>query len=247
MNANYVVRAVFFRYYPLRVSISPSAAAVYTNHPVTFVANISDGWWSVTISFYLNGTYTGASGWLDNTPEYNYTISPQPTLPGGQITWNFTPTSAGVYFINAYAEDSWPCGAWAFGSYLVVQDLPPVHSPVAAFTVSPQELCQHDSVFFNASGSMPGFDGDSECPISEYVWDFGDGYSGTNRTVAHVYDQTGNYTVTLTVRAAGIPYVDPQYIETNSTSMKIQIIQEPPLGDGTSLTGGGGAGACRLM
>lgn len=41
------------------------------------------------------------------------------------------------------------------------------------------------------------FDPDGQ--IVEYRWDFGDGSTGEGETVSHVYDASGEYTVTLSV------------------------------------------------
>ncbi len=64
--------------------------------------------------------------------------------------------------------------------------------------------------FANASGPYTGiiaieinfsadhsFDLDGN--INEYVWDFGDGTTGSGETISHIYTSSGNYTVTLTV------------------------------------------------
>lgn len=51
------------------------------------------------------------------------------------------------------------------------------------------------TVAFDASASIAPSGGS----IDAYAWDFGDGNSGTGRTVAHTYESDGEYTVTLTV------------------------------------------------
>jgi PKD repeat protein len=237
MNANYVLRAVYFKYHQLGVSINPLTATIYTNHPVTLLANISDGWWGVTITFYVNETKADAWFWLDNTPEWNFTASPQPRLPGGQIEWDFTPTSPGVYLVYAHAEDFWPYETKSLVAILTVHD--PPHSPVARFAAAPWESRSYEPVFFNASASLPGFDGDDECPVSWFSWNFGDGNSGIGKTITHVYDEPGNYTVTLTVMALGEPpYIDAHYVSINSMSTIIQVEQGLPVERGGGLSGG---------
>jgi hypothetical protein len=118
------------------------------------------------------------------------------------------------------------------GEYVVVATLALVpYSPVARFTENPEKPYAGQPVYFNASTSLPGFDGYVECPITEYDWDFGDGHLGTGITVTHVYDQPGNYLVTLTVYAPGIPpYIDPRYTGTNTTGTTQQIKQVLPVG-----------------
>jgi len=51
-------------------------------------------------------------------------------------------------------------------------------------------------MFFNASNS---YDPDEDDRIVSYLWDFGDGTSGSGITVEHIYSKAGNFSVTLTV------------------------------------------------
>lgn len=69
-----------------------------------------------------------------------------------------------------------------------VQTLP---SPVANFSVDPTCLFQ-PSEFKNKSSSTPGF-------ITEWNWNLGDGTLTNDSTPVHTYDNTGNYTVVLSV------------------------------------------------
>jgi PKD repeat protein len=47
---------------------------------------------------------------------------------------------------------------------------------------------------FNSSASN-----DPDGTITSYIWNFGDGTTGTGTMIAHTYNNIGNYTVTLTV------------------------------------------------
>jgi len=115
------------------------------------------------------------------------------------------------------------------GAGFIVTKIP--HSPIANFTESSETPRVYETVYFDASTSKPGFDGDDECPIIEYRWDFGDGTSGPGKTVRHIYEKPGNYTVTLTVHAPGIPpYIDPQYGGTNTTDTIQHVKQVIPVG-----------------
>jgi len=54
---------------------------------------------------------------------------------------------------------------------------------------------QNDKTFlFDGSGST-----DSDGEITKYIWDFGDGSTGTGISVTHSYWNSGNYNVSLTV------------------------------------------------
>lgn len=63
-------------------------------------------------------------------------------------------------------------------------------APVASFTYESDHL----AVAFDASEST-----DEDGTIESYVWDFGDGHTGSGVAPSHVYDDSGSYTVTLTV------------------------------------------------
>jgi PKD repeat protein len=68
-------------------------------------------------------------------------------------------------------------------------------APVAKFTYSPTAPAANiDDVNFN------GADSTSSSPIDDYVWDFGDGVTGTHGVVArHRYTAVGTFVVRLTI------------------------------------------------
>ena len=70
--------------------------------------------------------------------------------------------------------------------------------PTARFAFSPANPAAGDTVRFDASGSS-----DPDGTIVQYLWDFGDGATGTGKIVAHTYGAAGTYTVRLTVRDDG--------------------------------------------
>ena len=65
-----------------------------------------------------------------------------------------------------------------------------VTGPVAAFTASTGPGWAKS---FDASGSSGPY------ALKSYSWDFGDGQTGTGRTVSHTFTSAGNPTVTLTI------------------------------------------------
>lgn len=67
-----------------------------------------------------------------------------------------------------------------------------------AFTVTPTQPADHQSVFFDASTSTAP----ANNPISVYQWDFGDGDSGSGKTTTHAYDDPGTYFPKLTIKDA---------------------------------------------
>jgi PKD repeat protein len=70
----------------------------------------------------------------------------------------------------------------------------PNQPPVASFTFQPAKPKVGETVTFDASSSY-----DPDGSIRGYEWDFGDGARGTGRTVTHIYNSAGPYTVTLKV------------------------------------------------
>src|SRR5882672_11285213 len=73
---------------------------------------------------------------------------------------------------------------------------PPASSPTAAFTFSPQPASANAAVIFDASATQVG-SGASQ--IVSYNWTFGDGSSGTGKTVTHTFTAQGSFSVALTV------------------------------------------------
>ena len=74
--------------------------------------------------------------------------------------------------------------------------LPPASAPTAAFTFSPQPALANVPLQFDASSSQVG---SGATQIVSYNWTFGDGTSGTGKTVTHTFAAPNNYNVTLTV------------------------------------------------
>lgn len=86
--------------------------------------------------------------------------------------------------------------------------------PVAQFTANPKIGRSPLTVNFDASASY-----DPDGTISSYSWDFGDGTSGTGKTVSHTYTKIAVRTATLTVK-------DDDGIEASS-SQQIEITAAP--------------------
>jgi hypothetical protein len=73
--------------------------------------------------------------------------------------------------------------------------------PVANFNWFPSTPITNESITFNASSSLPGWNGTQTMPITEYRWNFGDGSitSTPNSTITHLYLFSGIFNVTLTI------------------------------------------------
>jgi PKD repeat protein len=64
-----------------------------------------------------------------------------------------------------------------------------------AFTVSNAAPGEGESVLFDATTSTSP----NNNPIAQYLWDFGDGASGSGPIVSHAFTRSGTFTVTLTL------------------------------------------------
>ena len=79
--------------------------------------------------------------------------------------------------------------------------------PVAVIDAIPAKVFTGQTVLLSGTGSL------DDSGIKHYVWRFGDGSSAERKeTVTHVYEQPGNYTVTLTVTDDGVPPLKDQAI-----------------------------------
>ena len=76
--------------------------------------------------------------------------------------------------------------------------------PVAYYEALPNEALQNEKVKFDADGSYQYADASSRQLVPddqlEYLWDFGDGTTGTGKVVEHPYPDIGIYHSKLTVR-----------------------------------------------
>jgi PKD repeat protein len=70
---------------------------------------------------------------------------------------------------------------------------PPGDAPKASFYFSPTAPRSEDDVFFDGSASTPS------ARLVNYLWDFGDGRTGSGKTARHHYEVPAAYTVKLTV------------------------------------------------
>jgi len=107
----------------------------------------------------------------------------------------------GNYTVSLNVTDNQ--GLWSRKSK-IISVLPP-GGPTAAFVWYPSSPTPNQTVTFDASGSLPGWNGTHHPPILTYTWDFGDGNitSLTAPVIYHLYSQPGNYTVMLTVVDSG--------------------------------------------
>jgi PKD repeat protein len=109
--------------------------------------------------------------------------------------------TAGNFTVTLNATNT--AGYWGIMSKLV--QVIPIGSPKANFTMSPAAPSCNQTLTFDASDSVLGWNGTIHPSIVLYTWSFGDGNttSTTAPVIYHAYSQKGNCTVTLTVTDAG--------------------------------------------
>jgi len=134
------------------------------------------------------------------------------TAAGVQSTHAFA--DAGDYMVTLTVTDSDSRTDTTSQSLTITAASTP---PQADFTVS-GDYTGGSNLAFNASAST----GDD----LTYHWDFGDGDTGRNSRIAHVYDGAGSYTVALTVTDAD------GYSDTASQSLTIDAAPQPVAADG---------------
>ncbi|HRN78869.1 MAG TPA: PKD domain-containing protein [Ferruginibacter sp.] len=151
-------------------------------------------------------------------PEPGFTPPPFICMPGGVAAfvnnssapdgasltyqWNFgdgsatstalNPThvygSTGPFDVTLRATSGFGCVATETQTLSVFYD-----QPIAAFDVTPDNLCQGNENVFTDNSTAPG------STISNWLWNFGDGTTSDQQNPVKVYRNAGNYTVTLTV------------------------------------------------
>lgn len=199
---------------PKWADVSTGSGQTYRGVRPNFYADIP----AITSMFYDNGrlyyTLSGSNGlfWRSFSPDSG-TIHPDRqqvasvTMP--QVTGAFL-TGGKLYYATAADgrlnvvdfEDGQPSGTPTpiigigidgvdfNGRLLYLYGHGPTTPPTAAFSAT-------------CSGATCAFDGrataDPDGSVASYVWNFGDGTTGTGATLSHTYPETGTYDVTLSV------------------------------------------------
>ena len=131
--------------------------------------------------------------------KYEWDFGDGETATGKMVSHTYA--NPGIYTVTLNVTDSQ--GLWDIEEKQIQVVQP--HGPKANFTWTPETPKAGEKVLFNASSSLPGWNGTHIMPITEYRWNFGDGNTTTTTSpiVHHTYQKSGVYYVTLTVYAPG--------------------------------------------
>jgi PKD repeat protein len=185
---------------------------------------------------------TASFTWAPSIPKVGQTVTfdASASKPNGGIivdyAWNFgdgsvshgkivshTYNSPGTYTVTLNVTDS--NGLWSVEQKQVTVVQP--YGPKADFKAVPETAKVGESIKFDASTSLPGWNGTHTMPITEYRWNFGDGnITVTSQPIVyHSYGAAGNYYVTLTVYSPGAtPEID-------STTVRVTVFAVPVGGE----------------
>ena len=168
------------------------------------------------------GTNTSFVGYYSYDPDgyitdYAWDFGDGSSTNGSDCCPSHVYNATGNYLVKLTVTDNAGLTGTASANLTVVSDVP----PIASFFWYPYQPT------VGAYASFYGYYSyDPDGYITGYAWDFGDG-SSTNASgccVSHVYEATGNYTVTLTVTDnAGL---------TGTTSANVTVVPDvPPVAD----------------
>ena len=164
----------------IRIDTTKPSASISLSGPQ------SDGVYTGTVTISLSGTDTGSG-----VASLKYRVNGGSWSTYSGSSTSFTQIADGSYTVECYAVDTaGNQGSTTSRSFEILKN----QKPTAAFSTSPDDPTDVDSISFDASAST-----DSDGSIVSYAWDFGDGDTGTGETASHTYDDNGTYTVTLTV------------------------------------------------
>jgi beta propeller repeat protein len=173
-------------------------------------------WQGVDVVNGTNDIYlynlTGSEGAICITPDTGNSNQERPAIDEGRVVWE--DDRDGKWNIYSYELSTGTTSTLPNDTYdrtypaisgdrIVWQDMHSGLSQIYLFTLGNPVSCpQADFEGNNSIGALPltvyFSDKSTGNPIN-WNWDFGDGTSGTGMNVTHVYNNSGIYTVTLTV------------------------------------------------
>jgi len=185
-------------------SYSSSANPTIQVNPKPVVQfNVANGTGCAPLTPTITNTSTGAV-------TYNWTFGNSSTSTSFQPSPTFT--EGGLVFVRLSATSALGCT-----SQLQINGAINVTTPIAQFTASNNTGCPPLNVQFTNQGTIG----------AAYLWDFGDGTTSTQNNPTHVYNQLGDYDVTLTV-INGVGCQDTAMLVNLVQASNEQAIYSPP-------------------
>jgi myo-inositol-hexaphosphate 3-phosphohydrolase/PKD repeat protein len=214
------------------------------SHTTPLVANSTTGAWRVSYWTDKNQATTRWTAPTTETTRATTTGTGTPRFgallsdPGVAVTAG-TPANTGG-LVGTTDATATAAAMWTILLRPSADTLPTNEPPVARFTSNCDEL----TCTLDGSGST-----DAEDSISSYLWDFGDGSTGTEATELHPYGHPGTYDVSLTVTddvgatdtvehqvnvgttAAPISFVNRATSNVNALNFSVQVPSTVQAGD----------------
>lgn len=159
----------------------PGFATVYTNPEASFTASDSAGCLPLTLTF----TNTSTPGTYGSISDFYWIITGAGALPDTpEMTYTFN--SSGLYTVYVFVEDAVGCSDY-FTRDVLVYDLPVVDFMADSTVSCSLPLTTHFTNLSSGAGDLT------------YTWDFGDGATSNAKNPTHIYTETGEFDVSLTV------------------------------------------------
>jgi PKD repeat protein len=165
-------------------SVSSSGQAIVNPNPVISSMSISDVCEGNSSTFSASAFVSPANGSVITGSNWNLGDGNQ----SAQTNFNHTYMAAGQYTTTFTAISNNGCSS---SQTLVTQVNP--NPSISSATVN--TVCQEEFSAFNASASVLNING---AVISGYLWNFGDGNTGSSNAPNHVYSNWGSYNWTVT-------------------------------------------------
>lgn len=131
------------------------------------------------------GTSVNLSGTSSNSISFAWIFGDGSLGTGQQTTHVYT--VPGTYAPVMVLQDTVGCEVVLPGEHVLVYDLPTIE-----FTTGNTVLCDSGTIALIDQSTSPD-------PITDWLWDFGDGATSTQQFPMHTYNQVGSYDVTLTL------------------------------------------------
>jgi PKD domain len=139
----------------------------------------------LTLNFNAKGSSAPGGGVAEYVWQFNAVLN-APTIETTSPTISYTFPSAGAYSVGLtiFAKDGTSTGN---GGIVTTGQ----GGTTSGFIFGPKNPSAGHSVSFSALGTV------SAQPVITYMWEFGDGTTGSGPTPTHVYSRPGRYTVKL--------------------------------------------------